>query len=61
MIGGNEEGIVSGHDDPNHIEVYESSGIQERSGSVPLWLWIVYIALTIWGAFYLHDFWNTPQ
>ncbi len=50
-------GAASGHS----VYVYESSGIAEREGHVPLWLWIVVVLLSIWGVYYLVAFWNAPM
>jgi hypothetical protein len=40
------------------IHTYEYSGIRERVGKVNTWLIVVYVALLIWGAWYLITFWN---
>ena len=42
------------------VYTYESAGIAEREGSVPIWLWIVVVILLIWGAYYLGAYWNAP-
>ena len=42
------------------VYIYESAGIAERGGSVPIWLWIVAVTLLIWGAYYLETYWNAP-
>jgi hypothetical protein len=39
---------------------YESAGIAEREGNVPIWLWIVVFTLLIWGVYYLVTYWNAP-
>lgn len=39
---------------------YEVSGIEERLGHVPLWLWAVAVALAIWGGYYLVANWSPP-
>ena len=39
---------------------YVSAGITEREGNVPLWLWIVFVVLLIWGVYYLVTYWNAP-
>lgn len=51
-----ESGHVSGHP----VYVYESAGITEREGQVPLWLWLVVVSLMIWGLYYLLTYWNAP-
>ncbi|MGE5758502.1 MAG: hypothetical protein ACM3W8_06520 [Sideroxydans sp.] len=51
-----ESGHVSGHP----VYVYESAGIEEREGQVPLWLWLVVVSLMIWGLYYLFTYWNAP-
>lgn len=40
------------------VYVYPSSGIAERKGKVPIWLWLVAISLAIWGIYYLIAYWN---
>lgn len=46
---------------PGHsVYAYESAGIAEREGNVPIWLWIVVISLLIWGIYYLVTYWNAP-
>ncbi len=43
-----------------HVYVYESAGIAERDGHVPIWLWIVVVTLLVWGIYYLVTYWNAP-
>jgi len=42
------------------VFVYESAGISERKGNVPIWLWLVVASLLIWGVYYLVAYWNAP-
>ena len=35
---------------------YRTAGIQERPGIIPVWLILVYVALLIWGIYYLVTF-----
>ena len=42
------------------VHVYESAGIAEHEGHVPLWLWLVAVSLLIWGIYYLLTYWNAP-
>ena len=45
-------------DDGNEVPYrYSDSGIQERHGHVPLWLWAVVVGLTIWGVYYTISYW----
>lgn len=44
----------------NFVYAYESAGITEREGSVPIWLWIVVFSLLVWGFYYLVTYWNAP-
>ncbi len=37
---------------------YEYSGIEERHGTVPLWLIAVYLSLAIWMVYYLVHYWT---
>jgi hypothetical protein len=39
---------------------YQDSGIQERHGHVPLWLWVVVVLLTVWAVYYLIYYWSPP-
>ena len=47
-------------DDEHSVYFYESAGIAERDGHVPVWLWIVVVSLFIWGIYYLVTYWNAP-
>lgn len=42
------------------VYTYESAGIAERKGNVPIWLWIVVVSLLLWGLYYLVTYWNAP-
>lgn len=42
------------------VHVYETAGIMEREGHVPLWLWAVVAVLLIWGLYYLVAYWSIP-
>lgn len=42
----------------HEIYVYASSGIAERKGKVPIWLWAVAVSLVIWSVYYLFAYWN---
>ncbi|HEY0665349.1 MAG TPA: hypothetical protein VGD24_04745 [Gallionella sp.] len=42
------------------VYLYESAEILERSGTVPIWLWIVAALLLAWGAYYLVAYWSAP-
>ncbi len=42
------------------VYTYESAGITEREGKVPVWLWIVVVLLLVWGFYYLVTYWNPP-
>jgi hypothetical protein len=39
---------------------YKDSGIEERHGRVPPWLWAVAVALMVWGIYYLVAYWSPP-
>lgn len=51
-----ESASASGHS----VYSYQTAGISEHQGSVPLWLWIVVFSLLIWGFYYLVTYWNAP-
>lgn len=38
--------------------LYQSAGITERPGHVPLWLFLVIIGLLVWGGYYLITYWD---
>ena len=40
---------------------YRHSGIQERHGTMPIWLVVVAIVLACWGVFYTIQNWNPPS
>jgi hypothetical protein len=44
-------------DKHNEIHRYEHSGIEERVGKVPVWLIVVYVALSVWAIYYLWTYW----
>jgi len=43
------------------VYTYETAGITERQGNVPVWLWSVVVSLLIWGVYYLVAYWNAPS
>jgi len=45
---------------PPEVYVYAVSGIAERKGRIPIWLWLTAVGLTIWGIYYLIVYWNPP-
>ncbi len=45
-------------DNQQDVHTYDHSGIQERSGKVPLWLAVVYVALSAWAVYYLWACWS---
>lgn len=51
--------VIQPTSEPEHsLYLYKSAGITERQGKVPVWLWIVVVALAIWGIYYLVSYWN---
>ncbi len=44
----------------DEVYYYENSGIEERHGRVPPWLWVVTVALLLWGIYYLVAYWSPP-
>jgi len=42
------------------VFIYKDSGIREKHGYVPVWLWAVVIALIAWGAYYTVKYWTPP-
>jgi hypothetical protein len=51
---------VAGQSPEHPVYVYESAGISERKGYVPVWLWLVAASLLIWGGYYLVTYWDAP-
>lgn len=41
------------------VYLYKDSGIQERHGTVPLWLQLVSYGLILWGIYYTIRYWST--
>ena len=39
--------------------VHETSGIRERSGSIPTWLIAMAMGLIIWGVYYAIRYWSS--
>lgn len=53
------DGGREGADDRNdEVHVYRHSGIQERRGTVPVWLLLVAIGLLIWSVYYTVRYWT---
>jgi hypothetical protein len=42
------------------VYLYAAAGLGERKGHVPIWLWLVVFALSVWGIYYLVTYWNPP-
>lgn len=42
------------------VYAYRSAGLTEREGRVPLWLWLVVVALLAWGIYYMVTYWHPP-
>ncbi len=57
--GEGQQGAGGGHS-PQSVFLYKDSGIQERTGQVPPWLWAVFVILMIWSIYYLVTFWTPP-
>jgi hypothetical protein len=48
-------------DDRDEIRRFQSAGIDERAGGVPRWLVCVYIAMFLWGAYYMYRYWDPGE
>lgn len=44
----------------NTVFLYKDSGISERHGHVPLWLWGVAVTMVIWSVYYMVVYWSPP-
>lgn len=58
---GKGETIESEASSPDSDDVpyrYTDSGIQERHGHVPVWLWAVVVIVLAWGVYYVITFWS---
>jgi hypothetical protein len=53
-------GLPTPETEHEEINRYETSGIEERHGSVPLWLIGVIVVLVIWMVYYLIRYWTAP-
>ena len=58
--GGPAEGGSGGEDPQDPPYRYQDSGIQEKRGHVPLWLWAVVVVLVAWSVYYLSVYWSPP-
>ncbi len=38
--------------------LYQTAGIRERHGYIPIWLILVAVGLFIWGGYYLLSYWS---
>ena len=45
-------------DDVSEEYIYQSAGIGERKGFVPVWLIWVALGLMIWAVYYLFSYWS---
>ncbi len=54
------KGQAPGAENAKEVFYYKDSGIQEKSGQVPIWLWAVFVALLIWGAYDMVTYWTPP-
>lgn len=55
-----EKGGQADPHSPDTEYTYQTAGLRERHGTIPGWLWGVYIGLLIWGAYYLWAYWTPP-
>ena len=55
-----QEGASQDPHSPDSEYTYQSAGIRERHGYVPVWLWVVYIGLIVWGVYYTWTYWTPP-
>jgi hypothetical protein len=46
--------------DRDRLEEYADGEIHVRPGHVNTWLLVVYVALAVWGIYYLVRFWTEP-
>lgn len=58
--GQDQEQQGGGKREQDETYYYENSGIEERHGRVPLWLWAVAAGLLAWGIYYLAAYWSPP-
>ena len=50
---------MSDHDERSESPIrYEPSGIEERHGKIPTWLWVVYAVLLVWMVWYAVVYWS---
>lgn len=54
----NPENPPSASDDVGEEYIYQSAGISERKGFVPVWLIWVALGLIIWAVYYLFSYWS---
>ena len=40
------------------VYLYRDSGIQERHGTIPLWLKALVVGLIVWGIYYTIRYWS---
>lgn len=52
---GNEKEAEASHQD---VYLYKASGIEERHGTIPLWLQLVAYGLIVWGIYYTIHYWS---
>ena len=52
------DSLPSTRDEKSEEYLYQSAGIQERKGYIPAWLILVAVGLTLWGGYYLVQYWS---
>ena len=45
-------------DEGSEEYLYQTAGIRERNGYIPVWLILVAVGLLIWGGYYLLSYWS---
>lgn len=44
----------------SELFIYKDSGIQEKHGYVPAWLWVVAVVMVVWAVYYTMKYWVPP-
>lgn len=55
----NHDNSSSTSEDVGEEYIYQSAGIRERKGYIPVWLGLIALGLIMWAVYYLFSYWST--
>lgn len=55
----NHDNSSSASEDVGEEYIYQSAGIRERKGYIPVWFGLIALVLIMWAVYYLFSYWST--